>query len=287
MDFCPFGFSQLDFVHREFPTSIPMQNANSTSQLDFLQPTPHQPQKPLFVYLPGMDGSGLLLRSQIPYLEPWFEIRCLAIPTDDRSDWSALTQRVIDFVSQEQTINPQRAIYLCGESFGGCLAMQAFTTAPQLFTRVILINPASAFQLLPWLNWTSQYVNLIPDFIYNWTTVGFISILAALPRISQSDRDYLMSVICTIPPQTVFWRIFMLRKFAIPPEKLRRFYKPVLLVVSLCDRLLPSVEEAQRLQDLLPNVHLRTLPNSGHACLIERDTNLYNLIEQAGFAYNP
>jgi hypothetical protein len=49
----------------------------------FLAPKRLQPQYPLFVFLPGMDGTGQLLRSQTAGLEVAFDVRCLAIPPDD------------------------------------------------------------------------------------------------------------------------------------------------------------------------------------------------------------
>lgn len=260
-----------------------MVNFNPANQLRFLQSTPYNPNRPLFIYLPGMDGSGLLLRSQIPALESKFEIRCVSIPVTDRSGWIYLAKQVIELLEQERTANPRRSIYLCGESFGGCLAMQVMVSNPQLFTRIILINPASAFHLRPWLHWASQYTNFIPAFVYSLTTTGFISILASLPRIPPENRDLLFQVINSIPPPTVFWRIEMLRNFSIPPEQLRRIYKPILLVASGGDRLLPSIAEAQRLTELFPNASISILPNSGHACLIEGEVNLYEIIKQADF----
>jgi len=52
-----------------------------------------QPEYPLFVFLPGMDGTGQLLRSQTAGLEVAFDVRCLAIPRDDLTSWDVLTER--------------------------------------------------------------------------------------------------------------------------------------------------------------------------------------------------
>ena len=57
----------------------------------------------------------------------------------------------------------------------------------------------------------------------------------------------------------------------------------VLLIVGGSDRLLPSVNEAQRLQKILPNSKMVVLPNSGHACLLEEDINLYGILQQQNF----
>ena len=76
------------------PSISPNLKSNLKSQVCFLTPSPLCPEKPLFVFLPGMDGTGQLLRTQIPDLETVFDIRCLAIPPDDLSTWDELSAKV-------------------------------------------------------------------------------------------------------------------------------------------------------------------------------------------------
>ena len=99
--------------------------ANANNKIRFLTPKPPKPDGPLFVFLPGMDGGGLLLRSQIPKLANHFDIRCLAIPADDMASWEVLVSETIALIEAEkQAGKPKRPVYLCGESFGGCLAIK-------------------------------------------------------------------------------------------------------------------------------------------------------------------
>ncbi|MFM6099124.1 MAG: alpha/beta hydrolase, partial [Dolichospermum sp.] len=49
------------------------------------------------------------------------------------------------------------------------------------------------------------------------------------------------------------------------------------------DRLLPSVTEITRLANILPNSKTFILPNSGHACLLEEDVNLYQILKDNDF----
>ena len=74
-----------------------------------------------------------------------------------------------------------------------------------------------------------------------------------------------------------------MRAFSIQTEKLRQVRYPVLLVGSAGDRILPSVEETQRLAQIFPNAQAVTLPYSGHACLVEDDVNLEELISAHHF----
>jgi pimeloyl-ACP methyl ester carboxylesterase len=249
----------------------------------FLTPKRIRPEHPLFVYLPGMDGTGQLLRSQTAGLEVGFDVRCLALPRKDLTTWDVLTKNVLNLLHAELEKNSQRAVYLCGESFGGCLAMKVAIQAPQLFKRIILINPASAFHLRPWLNSASQLTSLVPEPLYDIGALGLLPFLASLPRISRSDRHELLKTMRSVPAETVLWRLSLLREFNVDEEQFRRLTQPVLLIAGASDRLLPSVTEVKRIANILPNSQVMVLPESGHACLLEKDIYLYEILKSQNF----
>jgi len=117
-----------------------------SSDAYFLVPIKANPGKPLFVFLPGMDETGKeLMEFQMQGLELDFDVRGFVIPPNDLNDWDLLAEDVLQRVKAELAIDPDRAVYLCGESFGGCLALQVVMTRPDLFDRLILVNPASSF----------------------------------------------------------------------------------------------------------------------------------------------
>jgi pimeloyl-ACP methyl ester carboxylesterase len=242
-----------------------------------------QPEYPLFVYLPGMDGTGQLLRSQTAGLESGFDVRCLAIPREDLTSWDELTNNVLDLIHAELEKTSQRTLYLCGESFGGCLAMKVAVAAPHLFKRIILINPASSFHRRPWLGWASQLAYIFPSCWFELTALGLLPFLASLARMTRSDRLELLKVMRSIPPETVLWRLTLIKEFDIDEKQLHRLNQPVLLIGSADDRLLPSLTEVKRLAKILPNNKLAVLPNSGHACLLEQGTNLYEIMQVNDF----
>ncbi|MBE9005502.1 alpha/beta fold hydrolase [Fortiea sp. LEGE XX443] len=252
----------------------------------FLTPKRVQAEYPLFVYLPGMDGTGQMLRSQTDGLEVGFDVRCLAIPRKDLTTWEILTNNVLDLIHAELEKSSQRSIYLCGESFGGCLAMKVAIKAPHLFKRIILINPASAFNLRSWLPWTSQLTYLVPECFYDIGALGLLPFLASLERMTRSDRHDLLKTMRSVPSKTVNWRLSLLRQFEIDENQLRRLTQPVLLIAGGSDRLLPSVSEVKRIAGILPNSQVLVLPNSGHACLLEKDVNLYEILEDNNFLTN-
>lgn len=249
----------------------------------FLTPERVQPEYPLLVYLPGMDGTGQLLRSQTAGLEAGFDVRCLAIPRKDLNTWDVLTKSVLGLIDAELEKSSQRAVYLCGESFGGCLAIKVAIQAPHLFKRIILINPASSFHLRPWLSWASQLTFLVPSGLYDVGALGLLPFLASLPRISRSDRHDLLKTMRSVPSETVLWRLSLLREFYVDEKQLGKLTQPILLIAGASDRLLPSVTEVKRIGNILPNNKIVVLPNCGHACLLEQDTNLYEILKANDF----
>ena len=252
----------------------------------FLTPRHLNPDYPLFVFLPGMDGTGQLLRSQTEGLETSFDVRCLALPPDDSTDWDDLAVSVVNLIQQELKKQPSRSVYLCGESFGGCLAVKVALRAPDLFKRIILVNPATSFNQRPLLRLGAQLGRWVPDFIYPISAVGLLPFLSALGRIAPTDRRALLNAMQSVPPQTVNWRVSMVTEFEVDETQLHHLTQPVLVIAGAADKLLPSVMEAERLVNLLPNAKMVILPNSGHTCLLETDVHLFDILKNQNFLDN-
>ena len=184
---------------------------NFRSSVNFIEPREINRDAPLFVYLPGMDGTGKLLQRQSNNLAANFDLRCLSIRIDNHSTWSDLARDTVQLIKSELTHKTNSEVYLCGESFGGCLALKTALAAPSVIKKLILVNPAST------------------------------------------------------------------------DEELRNLNIPSLIVAGAADDLLPSVEEAQKLTRLLPQAQMTVLPQSGHACLLENEINLYQILVKQNF----
>ncbi|WP_460200051.1 alpha/beta fold hydrolase, partial [Scytonema sp. NUACC21] len=197
--------------------------------------------------------------------------------------WDVLSDNVLDLIHAELERSSHREVYLCGESFGGCLAQKVAVKAPQLFKRIILINSASAIHLRPLLNWATHLTSLVPSCVYSLSAVGLLLFLANLSRIARNDRHELIKNIRYVPPETVLWRISLLREFHVDEAQLCKLNQPVLVIAGANDRLLPSIEEARRLVSILPDAKMVVLPDSGHACLLEADVNLYDIMKEQNF----
>ena len=252
--------------------------------LKLYAPAGKHPERPLFIYLPGMDGSGELFALQSTGLQSHFDIRCLVIPGDDLSSWEHLADQAVQLIRREAGT---AQVYLCGESFGACLALRVVALAPALISHLILINSASSFHRFPWLHWMAQLTPWVAPPLYQSSTLGSLPMLANLSRIGDTNRQALMRAMAAVTQSTAAWRMALLSQFRLEPLQLHRVTAPTLLVASLGDRLLPSLEEAQRLAALLPNPRIYPLPHSGHASLLEDGVNLGAILRAVGFLPSP
>lgn len=235
---------------------------------------------PWLIYLPGMDGSGKLLHTQIPDLAPYCNLRCLSIDREDLSNWKQLATATINCLQAELTKDRLKRVYLCGESFGGCLAMSVAINAPQLVAGMVLINPASSFMQQPILSWGINLTRWMPSWIHSNSALGLLPFLAELSRIKKSDRRFLLNAMKMLSQEVVSWRLSMLRDFFVTASQCQQFQQPTLIIASGSDRLLPSVGEASRLVNLFPNSEIEILPKSGHACLLESEVNLAHILSK-------
>ena len=246
--------------------------------------TPGSPSRPLFIFLPGMDGSGLSLKSQVAGLASYVDIRGLSIHPDDRSGWDELTFRVAALIRREKQLHPGQSVTVCGESFGGCLALSLISRFPDLCDQLILVNPASSARQQPWIHACSALTQLLPAPLYQLSTLSLCDLLIASHRVCRAQRQRLLAAMQAVGPQSAAWRLTLLRQFRLEDLAIDRVRQPVLILASGADRLLPSRGEALRLARCLSWATIRVLPESGHACLLESQIDLSALWAAAGLA---
>jgi pimeloyl-ACP methyl ester carboxylesterase len=254
----------------------------TSKSLRLIACTPVTHDRPLFVFLPGMDGSGALLRPQVAGLSSSFAIRCLSIPPDDLTGWDELTERVGTLIRMEQQRHPGRPTTVCGESFGGCLALKLITRFPDLCDQIVLVNPASSAQRQPWISACCSLTQLLPTSLYHLSTLSLCDLLIATHRVSRPSRQQLLAAMQAVRPKSAAWRLSLLRQFHLDDLPLGRVRQPVLILASGADSLLPSQREANRLARYLPNATTFLLPDSGHACLLESQLNLSAILKSHG-----
>ena len=162
---------------------------NFESSVSFIPPQKVNPDAPLFVYLPGMDGTGKLFQNQASKLATHFDLRCLAIRIDNYSNWQDLARDTARLIKSELTDKNNHEVYLCGESFGGCLALKTALAESSLIKRLILVNPAYSSNQLPILGLGANITPWLPNWLHRYSAAGLLPFLALLNRISDCDRQ--------------------------------------------------------------------------------------------------
>ncbi len=249
--------------------------------LTFLEPTGVRPHCPLFVFLPGMDGTGALLSTQLTGLLARFDIRCLVLPQDTDHSWDDLAKAIAQRIKNDltQSSHPDRDVYLCGESFGGCLALKVATHCPDIVNRLILVNPASSFNKTFWTRWAVDTVRALPAPMYSLGCSILMPFLANLNRVSTNEQQILLNAMRSVGYRSALHRVFLLRDFDLMDQAYQKIQQLTLIVASRSDRLLPSNAEANRLSALIPKATIHPLPHSGHACLLEPEVNLHDILQ--------
>lgn len=250
----------------------------------FLSPAKSNPSYPLFIFLPGLDETGKeLLSIQTAGLETAFDVRCFVIPPDELTTWDHLVDSAIALTQAELEETPRSSVYLCGESFGGCIALKVAIKAPQLFDRIVLVNPASSFHRVPLLVLGSLLFPLTPKFFYKISSFIALPFLTSVNRLSPTARQALLKSVSSAPKATAGHRLGLMRQFTIDETQLQQVRQPTLLIGSQEDRLLPSAAEVQRLARIFPNAQVEILSHGGHACLVEQGINLLEILRAKNF----
>ncbi|KAI3929511.1 hypothetical protein MKX01_025679 [Papaver californicum] len=259
---------------------------------------------PLLLYLPGIDGVGLGLILNHQRLGKVFDIWCLHIPIDDRTPFKELVQFVEKTVKDEHRRSPNRPIYLVGESIGACLALAVAARNPSIDLMLILANPATSFE-------KSQLRNLISllQAIPEQLNIGLVNILISsagdilrmgmssvqrqlpLPQSIREVTENLSQLLSTIPvladvwtKESLLWKLKMMEAASLyANSRIHAVKAQALILASGRDQLLPSLEEAQRLSNLLPTSQMRNFNDSGHILFMEDGFNFVTVIKGAGF----
>ena len=123
----------------------------------------HGDDKPIALFLPGLDGYGISAASfQFNDLSKTFELWRMSVRGDDRTFFHDLVQQPVQFI-KDIVRSTDRPVYVIGESFGGMLAA---TVALQILQQsgsekndretknpiegMILVNPATSFENSSW-----------------------------------------------------------------------------------------------------------------------------------------
>ncbi|CBJ48930.1 conserved unknown protein [Ectocarpus siliculosus] len=264
--------------------------------------------KMVLLYLPGIEGLGTSVEPQLPALSEKFDVFRLIIGAEDRSTFSTLSRAVTQFVdvtSGEGGGNQKKTVVL-GESFGAMLGIRLGQLRPGRVQAVFAVNPATSFGRTAWRS-LGPLLSLAPKSQYKAASVAVFA--ATIPDVSQmmsvvdvmidpnngikvtdrpkalADRlgglwEMISEVSENLPPATLRWRIqnWLAAGQGRVERGLADMKVPVVIVAGSADRLLPSVNEAERLKNLIPGCRSMVLEGHGHAPLFDGRVDMSEII---------
>ncbi|XP_044377243.1 acyltransferase-like protein At1g54570, chloroplastic isoform X7 [Triticum aestivum] len=210
---------------------------------------------------------------------------------------TGLVEYVERTVKLESSRAPDRPVYLVGESIGACIALAVAARNRDTDLVLILVNPGTSFHKSK-LQSLSAFLDLIPEPFHlnspeflNFLTVlleNFMQMLLTfigrgtyLEEGGQALSEFLVDV---LPRETIVWKLQMLRiASSFVNSRLHAVRAQTLVLASGYDVLLPSREEAQRLQSMLENCRVRHFRDNGHTILLEGGFDIVTTIKGAGY----
>jgi len=230
--------------------------------------------------IPGVDGTGKLFYRQIPGLEQRFHVTTTRL----RDDAETMDHLIADLHGEVTRVAGEDRVTLLGESFGGALALSYAVAHPERVDRMVILNSFAQFgsQARLWLGYH----------LLRATPWGMMRIFRQLnarrmhsPQTEREEIKRFHELMRASTREGYLSRMRILRNYDIR-RHLPSIAAPVLFLASDRDTLIPSVEQARLMSDLMPASTVRVLAGHGHSCLIAPDMDLAAILDE-WLARNP
>jgi pimeloyl-ACP methyl ester carboxylesterase len=152
-------------------------------------------KKPILLMLPGLDGTGNLLKKTSIIFDKFFDTRIISYPLNEKLTYKEL------LIFVESQLPSKSDFYILAESFGGPLAIEIATKYPNRVKSLFLSatfssNPLLmmyADKLLPFLTFSST--KYIPDFILDYIFLSGLGTKILLNELKNTLNDLNQEVI--------------------------------------------------------------------------------------------
>lgn len=226
------------------------------------------PERPSFVYLPGLDGSGDLLYYQEPELAGKF--RVVRIRFRDRGPFDM--QVLLADLEQRLADEGVERFWLCGESFGSSVAISYALAQPDRVERLVIVNgfaylPRRALLVGGYL--LARSLSRAVARLLRTTVAVPIMAVDGIPR---DRRARFLDVAARQDLDGYAWRLKVLRDFDVRGQ-LQRLSMPVLFLAGTLDKVVPPACSWVLAQSVKAAT-LRMLDGVGHAALLSPAVSL-------------
>lgn len=233
--------------------------------------------KPLFVLVPGLDGTALLFYRQVPSLSRRFDVVTFPLPDDSTSTMESLVAELHAVIERERGLRGVGDVFLAGESFGGALGLSYALSHPRELRGLVILNSFPfirdrlavlagpvLLKLMPW-----GAMPLVRRFTESRLHTSH-TLEEDLKEFHERSR--------AIGKQGYVHRLEILRSYDIR-ERLGEIRTPTLFLAADEDRLVASVAEARYMAARMPKATVVVLKGYGHICVITHDFDMLEHIE--------
>jgi pimeloyl-ACP methyl ester carboxylesterase len=230
---------------------------------------------PPLIYIPGMDGTGLLFYRQARLLAHRFRVITFRL-RDEARDMETLVADVVALL--DRAVPDGAPAIVVGESFGGALAMRFALSHPERVRKLVILN--SFTRITPRIK---LYAGITGLHLVPWRTMQIVRRLTA-SRLQSSHtheeeiKRFLMLTAATTR-EGYLNRLRILTQHDIRDD-LPSLRVPTLFLAADQDHLIPSVEQATYMSARVPHATMRVLKGYGHGCFLAPDLDLDQLLKE-------
>lgn len=232
---------------------------------------------PPLIYVPGLDGTGLLFYRQARLLARRFRVITFRL-RDEARDMDTLVAEIARHL--DVAVPDGTPAIVVGESFGGALAMHFALSHPERVRALVVLN--SFTRITPKIK---LYAAIAATSIVPWGAMGIVRrFTGARLQSSHTHRDEIRRFLLltrAITREGYTNRLRILTRYDLR-ERLKDIRVPTLFLAADEDHLIPSVEQATYMAARVPGAIVRILKGHGHGCFLAPDLDLDVILQEWG-----
>jgi pimeloyl-[acyl-carrier protein] methyl ester esterase len=195
------------------------------------------------VLLPGMDGSGVLLRGLVEHLAVFRPVRVIPFPNDKPLTYEELTTHVLERLPDSRAV-------LLGESFSGPIAIEIAARQQRIAGLVL----AASFACHPMPALFSPLTRMLD---LRWVPARLVETVLLGSAATPDLRETLRRVLATLPREVIRTRAAEVLRID-KRHRLRAVSCPILYLRARFDRLV-SRKCLEEIVSSRPHCEVRTL----------------------------
>jgi pimeloyl-ACP methyl ester carboxylesterase len=226
--------------------------------------------RPLLLYLPGLDGTGRLLHRQ-PGLWRDYHVECVGYPQEEARTYEQLADLA---AARIEGAGGGPAVVLA-ESFGGAVALTLALRRPELVERMVLVNTFAWFPARLRIGLAAWLGRFLPSRPSPPSSRPFRGLFFFAPDIPSAERNEWWERTANVPMRAFGHRFRQIGRLDLRP-RLKEIAAPCLVLAAPNDHVVPCAAGAALARGL-PHARLLRLP-VGHAALVHPRVDVARLL---------